>query len=1220
MDRAAANAVHADGVRGRLAENLTLEDAGNSEITGDEKLSRIHLVPHLELTSETDFTVTQDWIFSGIQGTGSSTTRRNNWRYGDNREAGVLTVRAQGNVTVQSDIVDEAQDQVYLVFEPEKGDTWSYNLVAGADADAADPMAVKHGIGDLKVNDGYQIYTESGQIRFAAGNDVRLGTGGSRFGAGDLTCTMATYDGDILGKAGHDIVLTGASGTFAKPSAIQSHMGDIRLTAGGTVDLSDPGTAVRTLGKLTGEITLDQLLATYGNNARSWRPTYGGENWDGWKSSYGDTSGANDAFRRTLDQFIRNARNNNFWLYGGGGDISISAGQDILGNDFYNNGWMQLYEYRGESGADPGKYSAAYTNGERSPFSGIGTMAGGDIRINAGQDVDAPVALFSTGDLTLYAGGNLDGRYLVNEGQGSLTAMGSFGGKRADTVLEMGRASMDLRVQGDVALGTVLNPVFAAEEFRESLYIDYAEDSEIRVTALTGDLALSGHSRFHLEAEDFQKRLLPPRVALTAGRDVWIRNPQPQETFKLVLAPSAQGDLSVMAGHDIRADDEKQNYGWIIMSAAAPEMHYTHYLRPDGFVHSMAANADLTSPTYEGFSESYLAAFEEMWNELDDTGKVPFQGIFDRINSDLALHEKDLDTTPLSDPALEPVSIGAGRDIYGLNLGMPKAAEISAGGHIVDLHLKGQNNHGAHSASGYAGDVTSITAGGDIRLDIPLNEVLKSPDNPDISDTGIILRGPGWLVVHAGGSMDLGATQGIQTIGQGANDRLDAIGATVLTATGYDTAIFRDQTTGAWNPQGIVQFYTDLRDGGLVYSGLKQGRRTDPNQLRYDTALGIWVPETYAVDLAWVRSLSTLYSWAQDLVVEDLIGFYGTYEDVPPEIRDDLAERVVNALRANMIDPFLATSAAFQAASGEPASQIPLPEMGIDFDRPLSAGGISMVQSQVLTQNGGSIYMMAMDDLDVGLTAFGGDSKRQSGINAQFSGDIGVFTEGDINVNESRIMTWYGGDIILWSDAGSINAGKGSKTTVSLASREKRYDELLERWVPKNSPPAVGSGIRLLTHDPDGVFGPQVTANPGNGYLFAPDGEIDAGEAGIAGRGLLLFEAQRLVNVQNIESVGISIGVSAQGDAGSDIGSFSGGSFNETAKVNENAGVMKSSRKRFKEMVQAMNDSLVPRWLAVEVTGFGDLQEGQDAEEGKQGGCGGLTGAALEQCLERQGQ
>ena len=198
--------------------------------------------------------------------------------------------------------------------------------------------------------------------------------------------------------------------------------------------------------------------------------------------------------------------------------------------------------------------------------------------------------------------------------------------------------------------------------------------------------------------------------------------------------------------------------------------------------------------------------------------------------------------------------------------------------------------------------------------------------------------------------------------------------------------------------------------------------------------------------------------------------------------------------RSRVIDAFLQKVDWSDSAAGVAAVAPDL--AGVDFEQALAAGSFSMVQSQVITTRGGDINIIAADHVDVGRSTFG-SADSDSGIACQLSGDINIYSYGDINVNESRVITWYGGDITMWTDYGNINAGKGSTTASSSITSDYYYDEILEQWMVLRSIPVVGSGIRLLTNDPDGKAGPLGTAVAGAGYLFAPNGEIDASEAGI---------------------------------------------------------------------------------------------------------------------------
>ena len=94
-------------------------------------------------------------------------------------EPGMLTLRAAGNLNLDNNLSDgfnvatpfsSGTTPATLV----EGDSWGYRLVAGADADAADPLAVKAGSGDITLAAGKLVRTGTGDIRLAAGGDIKL--------------------------------------------------------------------------------------------------------------------------------------------------------------------------------------------------------------------------------------------------------------------------------------------------------------------------------------------------------------------------------------------------------------------------------------------------------------------------------------------------------------------------------------------------------------------------------------------------------------------------------------------------------------------------------------------------------------------------------------------------------------------------------------------------------------------------------------------------------------------------------------------------------------------------------------------------------------------------------------------------------------------------------------------------------------------------------------
>ena len=145
---------------------------------------------------------------------------------------------------------------------------------------------------------------------------------------------------------------------------------------------------------------------------------------------------------------------------------------------------------------------------------------------------------------------------------------------------------------------------------------------------------------------------------------------------------------------------------------------------------------------------------------------------------------------------------------------------------------------------------------------------------------------------------------------------------------------------------------------------------------------------------------------------------------------------------------------------------------------------INMGASQIQTQQGSNITVLnPKGGINVGqLTAEVSSSKTASdlGIITAGGGDIGVVVRDDITVNTSRIFTLVKGDEVLWSSVGSIDAGRGAKTSTAAVVPVYYLDSSGKLQIDVTSA-VSGSGI-LAT---------------GALYLSAPRGDINAGDAGI---------------------------------------------------------------------------------------------------------------------------
>ncbi|MFH1984381.1 MAG: filamentous hemagglutinin family protein [Pseudomonadota bacterium] len=262
------------------------------------------------------------------------------------------------------------------------------------------------------------------------------------------------------------------------------------------------------------------------------------------------------------------------------------------------------------------------------------------------------------------------------------------------------------------------------------------------------------------------------------------------------------------------------------------------------------------------------------------------------------------------------------------------------------------------------------------------------------------------------------------------------------------------------------------------------------------------------------------------------------------------------------------------------------------------AGDIDMITSQISSGAGGDIYVLNRGRYNVGRSTLpdsgeDDDDEKGTGIITASGGGINIFSIGDVNVNESRVMTFLGGDITIWSDQGSINAGRGARTAVSVDPPEPVPDDN-GVLVLQFTPPAVGSGVRTLTYDPDGIEGPKTEPLAGDVYLFAPEGIIDAGEAGISGRRVVLG-ATAVLNAQNITFSAGSVGVPVGGDTAISLGALSGvGALSETKALADQTAVNQSGGKRLNDSESQLAESLMPSWLDVRVISFEEEEEEEE--------------------------
>jgi filamentous hemagglutinin len=797
-----------------------------------------------------------------------------------------------------------------------------------------------------------------------------------------------------------------------------------------------------------------------------------------------------------------------------GGSVTVIAGANVIGTpvgqkfpnvdngNFSVSGW-QLRQGDADYPAQYGiNFSAFDWN--------IGALGGGDVSIRAGQDVtnisaataDSLVAADNTqdgnavlygagGGLSITAGGDIgSAQVFVADGVGTLTAGGGLTAVRTaqnkqpvGSSIGMDDSQVAVWARNSVQIDALYNPTFIPQvegtvDDINGQYFTYGPDSSVSLSSTAGPVTLDFNLSVGIatllggkviaapsNAGDNDLLIIPPNLSVQALQN----SINIQDTG--YLFPSSTGQLSLFAAQDIQTPGGS---GGLIMMDTALNL-----------IPTVSAPQNTVSQALGTTS-----------------GLLPFQDV---------IHTGD------PDPAL----ITAGQDISDLGLSIPKAADIVAGGDILNLSYKGQNVS--------ANDITLISAGRDLL------------DDGTVS-AGIQVGGPGSLDVFAGRNLNLGVENGIITTGSLLNANLPSpLGANITLMVGYGSQ-------------------------GADLSGFLNTIIAAPSAAAYQTELASYVDEV-------TGSSGLTFAAAEPIFEHDL----STAQQ--SALIDDVFfnELLLSGRAANngsgvgFAQGYAAIDALFPNSRGTTSTASPY------------SGNLTLTSSQIYTDTGGNISILVPGgDIDVGLAhapvSIGGSTKSPSqlGIVAEGSGNVNIYSLGDVNVNSSRIFTLGGGNILIWSTLGSIDAGNGSKSSLSVPPPTITVAANGTISVSFAGALATGSGIRTIQTSSD--------VPPGNVDLDAPVGTVNAGDAGIGASGNINIAAAHVIGVDNINFGGTATGVPA---TVSNLGvTLSGASaIGSTATSNGDAAV-NSQNNAQKDIAPLAQNAL--SWLDVFVTGLGE--------------------------------
>lgn len=793
-----------------------------------------------------------------------------------------------------------------------------------------------------------------------------------------------------------------------------------------------------------------------------------------------------------------------------GGSVTVSAGQDVTG--FRTTESIATWQLRQGNGSNPAEWGV-----DLSEFAwNLGTLGGGDLRVSAGRDitnltaasadsyvsVDSPTGVateYASGGLNVVAGRNVaTSQFFLADGLASLTAGGSFtsdlnnaAGLPVGSLIALQNAQVSLWARGNILLSEVLDPTFlpqpnvfsptqSASAQLAGQFFNYGPDSALNVQSTAGSVTMNN---------DLSSAQALDAVAnVDAGQLASATHVLPAK-LRLI---SLTNDVTTPSGGGARETVLYPSSDGSLVVFAGRDIHGIG--QGGGVIPLAMSDAPLnTIPTVaqpgQGTSVSIFAAAED------------FNGDLHAGNTTAA-------------------SVIAGRDIINLTLQVPEAAQVEAGRDISDLDFRGQNLNPS--------DMTVISAGRDL--------IWPSAN----SAPGVVLGGPGSLLLLAGRNIDLGdSNPGVRTVGNLLNANLPTSeGASITALAGVGTA------------PDYAGFYSTIIAPSAAYQQML---------VSYVESLGGQSDLTVAQADTIFEGLSI----NQQRPLIDQVFFYALNQS---GLQANQPHSQGYAQGYAAIDALFPESRTAIRAAGAPNPY---------------QGDISLVFSGIYTLEGGDINLLVPGGkVDVGLAnpppnTGGVRDPSTLGIVARGTGDVNIYTQGDVLVSQSRLFTLGGGNILIWSDEGNIDAGNGAKSSLSVPPPQLSVDAAGNVHLVLVGAVA-GSGIRTIQIDPN--------TPAGDVNLIAPAGFVNAGDAGIGAAGNINIAAVQVIGASNINFGGSATGVPA---AVSNIGSVAVGAAAAASSATSQAAGAVSNANEAKEAAAPLADAAIS-WLDVFVTGLGE--------------------------------
>ena len=1157
----------------------------------------VHFRPGVEIDYNGDIAVDvtndTDPNQTDVNGIGTAGWDFSTWRY--NNEPGYLTIRAAGNLTVNNSLSDgfvgvtsyNLANQTASYYSTQtSGSSWGFTLVSGAALGAADRRQVQSlsllaGQGNFTLAPDNYIRTGTGDITIAVGGNLTLGNQLSTIYTAGVPTTPVNPAVDYNNPAfDPNAPYDPINNPTPNPINFPIDGGNIAITTqGDIIAVQTPQLITDWLwrqGGLNPAVTATSSTQPAFYTPEAWGPIFGLEALVYKKGRFifspptivlGDYS-----FAQGVGAL-------------GGGNITINAGGTItdLSAVIPSNGYQT-----GISASTPNGSSNLVVQGGGDLF----VRAGGNIGVGA-DDLDA------TGRAEGGGGGDV---FYVARGRGDIATLRLSAGASGTVTAEiaMDDAIVSVRSGGDLKIAPfdplVENQVFANQNNftlfvngalnfsrvtqMRSYQFGYTAGSELDETSLAGDVLpafgpfhpggllqgnssstnsfnflhhewgfvnLSLHIEYNLlsltgdvglvsKAIAGSVQVLPPTMRVTAFDGSISTGTQSDNNAAYNFLgsdfqfPAARGTADYLAYQDVSVLPA--------LSDANPA-DFPTLLQPQAFLEPKGAKS-------KDFLTGVIATFPEQF--VTSSGSTALPAIA-QTHDPALLHAGDTDPVRIYS-VTGNVSHGFLAVVpqtttppNGANLfEIPKSVWIKAG-QDISLLLNQSGPSGAPVTyltqwieNLAPGDVSVIEAGRDVNLNVRVD-------------------GPGMLYIQAGRNL-IGTSQ-IVSEGNGDDNSLPSEGANITVLTGLG---------------GIGAGF------GPDYSGFIQSY--------FDPSNASKVSENY---------LDTVET-AQDLTATAALTFL---ESLPPELQATyVLPAYFNELKMSGRDfnnpsapdfgsyrrGFAAINTLFPASQYQGKIDLSQPFQGHGPDNPNDIKGNDETNTgYISTIRGGNIQLLAPGG-PITVGQLNGSAGLNSGISTVRGGSISTYSAGSVEVNQSRVATLGGGSIVIWAgntdpakvpnppldEIANIDAGRGSKTELVAPPQTFLIDN--STGVISLDPAAVATGNGIATLP--AVKG----APPSDIDLIAPDGTVNASDAGIRVSGNFNVAALHVITNGNVTVAGTSVGVPTV--VAPNIGGLTAAS--NTAGASSNAADQVANQAAAQTQQQEL-----PSLITVEVLGYG---------------------------------